>query len=147
MESPAEIDTCASLYLDGIVEPEANSLSATVLEAKQAVSSIMSFPEAPVPNAVPIVHVSGCRIFDVMWSSYIAYSVRNERFAHYGTDKFEGRLFRVFSKSHFLDYVAASTIAGSDYPGPYKHWQIVCADHILDVVSIVGPAVNVRIAG
>ena len=93
------------------------------------------------------LHTPGCRIFKLHWSSYIAYSVRNESYAQNGRDVFEGRLFRIFSRSHFLDYVGASTLVTSDYPGSYRHWSLVCSDHVIDVISTVEPRIEVRIDG
>jgi len=39
---------------------------------------------------------------------------------------FTGNLFRSFSKSKFLDYFLASSVAVGDIVGPYTHIEIVC---------------------
>jgi len=141
-----EIDDCKYLYLEDLSEPEENAFKVVVLEAA---TGIVAKPgdNAPLTNVSPIEHTQGCRVFEITWSSYIAYSVRNESYAQNGDDKFEGRLFRYYSKSHFLDYVASATLATSDYPGPFRHWSIACLNHVIDVVSQVEPAMRVRIAG
>ena len=142
-----EFDACDSLLLGELSEPSTNELQITVLEARATRLPDASSVDAPVPGASPVLHTPGCRIFKLYWTSYIAYSVRNESYAQNGRDIFEGRLFRIFSRSHFLDYVGASTLVTSNYPGPYRHWSLVCLDHVIDVVSTVEPRIEVRIAG
>jgi len=144
MHAFGDID-CKYLYLDALSEPEDNALRAVVLEARSDMA--VSTATVPVTNVSPIEHTRGCRVFEVTWDSYIAYSVRNESYAQNGSDAFEGNLFRLCSKSHFLDYVACATFATSDYPGSFRHWSIVCLNHVVDVVSQVEPKVLVRVAG
>ncbi len=88
-------------------------------------------------------HSEGCRVFEVVWGSYIAYSVRNESYV--ANDKYEqceGRLLVKYSKSRFLDYVASGTFATAEYPGPFTHWGIICGNHIIDVASTEEPVVG-----
>jgi hypothetical protein len=143
MNAFREIDDCKDLYLDTLSEPRDNVLKAVVLEARSA--TIASPAHLPITNISPIEHTQGCRVFEITWDSYIAYSVRNESYAQSGSDAFEGHLFRLCSKSHFLDYVASATIATSDYPGPFRHWSISCLNHVVDVVSQVEPIISVRV--
>ena len=56
-------------------------------------------------------------------------------------EEFEGKAFRVYSKSKFLDYVKATTYVTTDYPGPYNHYGFICLDHIINVVSSDAPIV------
>jgi len=84
-----------------------------------------------------------CRAFELVWQSYVSYSVRNESFCTLDKEEvWEGRLFCLYSKSHFLDYVARATFARADYPGPFRHCGINCLNHIVDVVSTVEPQVR-----
>jgi len=41
----------------------------------------------------------------------------------------------------YLDFVSTSTIATEDYPGPYKHYGILCLNHVFDVVSTSDPII------
>jgi hypothetical protein len=59
------------------------------------------------------------------------------------SEEHTGRVFCVYSKSKFLDFVKAGTIASDDQPGPYKHYGIVCLDHIVDVASVQKPEIRV----
>jgi hypothetical protein len=84
------------------------------------------------------------RTFELLWNGYVAYSVLNESFASADDDAahYEGRRFRVYSKSSFIDYVARVSFACDDYPGPAQHYQVVCEHHILDVISTAPPIVQ-----
>ena len=69
--------------------------------------------------------------------------MRNESFTTQDDSEiFSGRLFRVYSDSKFLDFVKSGTIATKDYPGPFKHYGIVCLNHDLDVVSVQEPEIQ-----
>ena len=57
-------------------------------------------------------------------------------------DQFEGRLLRKYQRSRFLDYVAACTIATDDFPGPLNHWGLICASHIIHVISTDEPEIQ-----
>lgn len=73
----------------------------------------------------------------------IAYSVRNESYAqHTSYEQLTGHKFRLYSRSHYLDFVEAATIASNDYPGPMRHYGIICEDHIIDVVSVNEPDIE-----
>ena len=82
--------------------------------------------------------------FELVWPTYILYSVRNESFANPDeTEKWEGRLFCTYSKSHFLEYAKSSTIASDEYPGPFQHWGINCLNHVIDVISHKQPILKI----
>jgi hypothetical protein len=49
----------------------------------------------------------------------------------------EGRLFCLYLKSHFLDYVARATV--DLYSGTLRHWGIICGDHVVDAVTTDDP--------
>ncbi|WP_232289113.1 hypothetical protein [Paenibacillus sp. Aloe-11] len=78
---------------------------------------------------------------DFEW--YIGYSVRNESYTVWDDyEQFDGKIFRVYSKSRYLDFIKISTIATDDYPGPYKHYGISCSNHIIDIVSTSDPIIT-----
>ena len=138
-----------SEYLDlaELGEPEQNSLRLVVLETKVSAGPIAGSVAPPIPGAEPIIHSTGCRVFEIEWDSYIAYSVRNESYSQNASgDQFEGKHFRVYSASRYLEFVAAATIASKIAPGPFRHWALVCLNHVVDVVSVDEPIINVRAA-
>ena len=92
----------------------------------------------------PIEVTKSSKLYEIVFSDYITYSVTNESYSNEcEPDTYEGNLARIYSKSTFLDYVANSTFATSDYPGPFKHYGFCCLNHIIDVVSMEPPKVKV----
>lgn len=139
------IDECKWIYLRQIEELEVNSLLLVIEEAKaDGLPKDIELATGYVIRGLKTIESdASCRTFEVVWTSYVAYSVRNESFCILDEEEvWEGRLFCLYSKSHFLDYVARSTFANIDYPGPLQHWGINCEDHVLDVVSTVEPQVR-----
>ena len=145
MELAQQLNDCKCIFLQSLSEPEENAINAIILEAKSG-ELVDRGVVRPVTGLSPIEHTKGCRVFEISWRSYIAYAVRNESYAQNGTDEFEGRLFRISSKSHFLDYVTQATFATPNFPGPFRHWTLACLNHVVEVVSQVEPVMRARIA-
>ena len=139
------IDACKWIFLREIGESEENALRLIIEEAKSdgPPEDIEILPGKVISGTRAIESDTTCRAFDLVWPSYVSYSVRNESFCTLDKEEvWEGRLFCLYSKSHFLDYVARATFASTDYPGPLRHWGINCLNHIVDVVSIAEPQVR-----
>jgi hypothetical protein len=151
--SVAEIRSCEWLFLRTLEEPQDNALRIVVEEARagapadpKAAAEAASLPglESILQGARLISHTQGCRVFEVTWPSYIAYSVRNESYvANDRHEEYEGRLLVKYTKSRFLDYVELGTFATPEYPGPSSHWGVICGNHVIDVVSTEEPEVRV----
>ena len=91
----------------------------------------------------PIEITDESRRFEVVWDTYITYTVHNESYCYWDdSEKWAGKRLRVYSKSKFLEFVAAATFARDDYPAPFKHYQIVCGNHVIDVASEQAPVVT-----
>lgn len=129
------------IYLNSIFEPEDNTLIVDIdrckingISADQNDTS-SSYSSIKVDDTLPIIRLK----FD--W--YIAYSVRNESFTE--MDEYEiykGRVFSLYSKSRYLDFIEVGTIADDMYPGPFKHYGINALNHIIDVVSSEPPSIS-----
>lgn len=147
----AEIQSCEWLFLRSLEEPEENALRLVIEEAvagapadlrAAATAASLQEPEPILQGARLISHSEGCRVFEVVWPRYIAYSVRNESYVTNDKyDLFEGRLLVKYTRSRFLDYVELGTFATSEYPGPFAHWGIICCNHVIDVVSTDEPEI------
>ena len=140
-----EIDACKYLFLRELGEPEENSLRLVIEEAKAdgPPEDFEVWPGKIIQGTRPIESDWTCRAFELVWPTYVSYSVRNESFCTPDeAEAWEGRLFCLYTKSHFLDYVARATFASSDYPGPLRHWGINCLNHIVDVVSAEEPRIR-----
>ena len=83
------------------------------------------------------------RSFEIEWEYYVAYSVLNECFKKRRTDEvWTGHLFRIYTKSCFIDFVSSTTFATDEYPGPMQHIGLGCEDHIIDVISTKEPSIK-----
>lgn len=136
------------LSLRHISEPEDNSLRLVVEEAIADRIETLSTPDLASPfaelrkGASPIKSVEGCRTFELQWSRYVAYLVTEEGVGSGGSDEDEvytGKLFRVYTKSHFLDHLARDT--GGHFE-PILHYKVICQNHLIDVASYSPPEVR-----
>ena len=146
MSTLSDIDTCRYIYLDQISEPVDNQLMLVISEAVIAQEQKpLNIGGLIIDNTQPIVTDAGCHQFHLQWSSYIAYSVRNESYTMADDyEEYRGRIAVFFHKSRYLDFVQASTFAGDEYPGRYKHWGFFCLNHIVDIVSMDEPTIQVE---
>ena len=141
----SEIDSCKYLYLREIGEPRDNQLRVVVEEAGTDPS-----PEsrAIAGAAFTELHViesdENSRLFEIIWEDYIAYDVMNESYAR--VDDYDvvqsGKLMKIYSRSHFLDYLVRASIASEDYPGPFIHYGLICLNHVIDVAGPNPPTIN-----
>ncbi|MHC4509433.1 MAG: hypothetical protein ACYTAO_10830 [Planctomycetota bacterium] len=141
-----QINSHEFLYLVDISEPEPLTLSIVVAEAK-----IIGPPHdieiddgEVLDNAREIESTQDCRLYRLLFDSYIVYTVLNECYDL--ADKsaqYSGKLVRTYSKSWYLDYTDKHTLACDVHPGPYKHYGVVCLDHIIDITSCSEPSIEV----
>ena len=147
-----EIQSCQYLFMHEIGEPIDNELRIVIHEAKAGVAGKRKVAEEQsevlkkiLEKAAPIEHGADCKIFELYWPSYVAYSVRNESYTTVDDyEKFEGRLIVKYTKSRYLDFVSKATFADSTFPGPLSHFGIFCLNHIIDVISTEEPHVTVE---
>ena len=79
----------------------------------------------------------------IVFERYVAYAVTNESYGLRDDEaRCEGKFFRSYTKSRFLDYVRRSTIASDEYPGPYAPYGVIYLDHIIDVASAEIPSIR-----
>ncbi|HWD88501.1 MAG TPA: hypothetical protein VG367_10270 [Mucilaginibacter sp.] len=83
--------------------------------------------------------------FELFFQTYGAYSITNESFSMMqDNEERVGRLFCVYSKSNYLDYIRNNTIVDYtyDYNQELKHYGINCQHHTIDIVTISEPIVK-----
>lgn len=143
-----EINTLRYLYLTDLAEPEDNVLRLVVTEGRvvdepsQANRATFRDFGKLTSGARPIVVNDASASFEITFGDYIAYAVVNESFTVVDeSEVYEGHLLRSYSRSKFLEYVAAATIVSDDYGGPYTHYCIVCLNHIVEVASADPPRI------
>jgi hypothetical protein len=145
-DSPIEqLDGCECLFLSSISEPEENGLILLVQEGLPAGEpQTLQVGTGNIGGVVPIDVTTQSRAFELHWPLYISYAVRNESFCTWDEEEeWVGFAFRIYTQSKFLDFVARGTFASTEYPGPFKHYQILCANHIIDVAAQDAPVVRV----
>lgn len=141
----SEVNNSEYLYLRNISEPADNKLRLLVQQAEPAAAISKEVHGVLLSDVRPIQSTEDSTLFEISWDSYIAYSVRNESYCT--KDEYEtiesGTLARIYSRSKFLDYIAAATFASPDYPGEFHHVGIICLNHVIDVISTQVPVVRV----
>jgi hypothetical protein len=140
-----QIDRHAYLYLTEIGEPKDNVLRLVIEEARASGEpEDMKIGDVTLPGARSIVSDEYCYAYEVLFGNYVAYSVRNESYVGQDeSEEYTGRLFCVYSKSRFLDYVRLATFASDDYPGKLNHHGINCLNHIVDIISVEEPRIDI----
>jgi hypothetical protein len=154
MSGGPELDSLNSvkyLFLRELSEPRDNSLRIVVQEAVDNRSAPKSVPtDIPglteiLKDAWPIESVEGCKSFELSWERYAAYFVTEELVGSAGSyedETYTGRLLRVYTKSHFLDYLTRHT---GGQVKPIQHYKLICLNHLIDVASYTPP--EVRLVG
>jgi hypothetical protein len=152
MSDRLEIDSLNSakyLYLRRLSEPTDNFLRIVVEEAIENYSSPTPATWSDIPEVrdllkrtTPIESVDGCKTFELSWNRYAAYLVTEERVGSGGKDvdeAYTGKLFRVYSKSHFLDHLARDT---DGHLEPIHHFKLICLNHLIDVGAYATPDIR-----
>jgi hypothetical protein len=137
MDPAVEIDSCDYLFLKELSEIDQNVLRVVVAEGLlvgQPQSVYVRSVQVPECTRIDITETS--RVYELVWHSYVGYSVRNESFVQFGAEEaFEGRRFRVYSKSDFADYLKKTTFAEFVLQKPTRHYGVACESHIIDVIA------------
>lgn len=139
------------LNLRHISEPEENSLRLVVeeliadhSESMQVGNGLGPFSELAT-GTWPIRRTDECETFELHWSRYVAYLVTEEIVGSAGSHEDEvytGNLLRVYTKSHFLEYLARDTSGHSE---PILHYKLICQNHLIDVACYSPP--DMRLLG
>ena len=149
MSSTQEIDRERCLYLTELGEPEDNSVRFVLAAAHTpGPPEDSKIGDHVIPGTREIVADESTPAWEVIFHSYIAYSVRNESFTVADQNESHvGNLFRTYSRSKFLDFVSLGTIADDQHPGPFVHYSILCLNHIIGVASTEPPEIRKVRAG
>lgn len=143
------LDSAKYLYLRELSEPHDNSLRLIVQEAVVSPAGPIrsSHPELPelekiLRGSLPIESTDACRIFELTWNRYVAYLVTEECVGSCGQDTDEiytGKLFRVYTKSHFLEHLSRDTGGHAEV---ILHYKLTCLNHLIDVAAYAPPEVK-----
>jgi hypothetical protein len=137
-----ELNSSNHLFLTEIYEPQANCLRIVLREGKAS--------EFPVPVRVggadlgegfPVEIDDSCATFQIDWHNYVLYQVLNESFGMpaNASEVYEGKIARTYSTSKLLQFVMATTHATNEYPGRLLHYELICEDHVVNVICFDAP--------
>lgn len=132
------------IYLEQINEPKENTL---VLLFSRSITSetpeTITIGEIEIKDTYSIDIDETLPLIQIDFEGYIGYSIRNESYTSWDDyEEFEGKIFRIYSKSRYLDFIKVGTFASEDYPGPFTHYGISCLNHVVDVVSVSVPIIK-----
>jgi hypothetical protein len=155
IEGARQIDDSEYLFAVGLREINELTLAAVIKEAKPQAEIRAVESEAPVEllrlGARPIESDLTCRTFRVVFDQryMVSYTVLNESYGTYPgrPEQFSGKLFRVFTWSHLLEFTKKTTCASDEHPGVLQHYQIACLNHVIDVICTGPPRISVQIPG
>jgi hypothetical protein len=132
-----------------MLEPKDNALRIIVQEAiSNSERPVLTDPErspelnALLSGAFPIESTASCKTFMLEWKHYVAYLVTEECVGSCGSyedEIYTGRLFRTYTRSHFLEHLTRDTGAHID---PLQHHKLVCLNHLIDVVATSAPTIS-----
>jgi hypothetical protein len=140
-----QIESHRFLYLVEIGEPRDNVLRLVISEAQQRKTPEDVVIEGfTLTNSHELIADEACTAYEIIFQTYVAYSVVNESFASVDDSEiFTGHLFRTYSKSRFLDYIGVASFASNDFPGPLQHYGVNCLNHFIDIVSAANPIISI----
>jgi hypothetical protein len=133
-----ELSRCQHLFLDELLEPQTNILRILLIEGKPSrVAVPIEVAGQSLGEGFPVEVDTNSPKFELTWNSYVLYQVMNESFGQQETSKdgVVGTSASIYRSSSLLDYVFRRSNASDEFPGKLLHFKIVCADHVVDVIS------------
>lgn len=133
-----------NIYFEQIYEPEENTLRLLFSRSRTSETpETITIGEIEIKDTYSIDVDETLPLLQMDFEWYIGYSIRNESYTSWDDyEEFEGKIYRIYSKSRYLDFIKVGTFASEDYPGPFKHYGIACLNHIVDVVSVSEPIIK-----
>ena len=127
----------------GLTEPDVNSLKMFFNRCKTSnIPETLAIGEIVIENTYAIEDNKELPTIQLDFENYISYSITNESYTSWDDyEMFEGKYFRTYTKSRYLDFISFHTFASEDYPGPFVHYCITCLNHIVNIVSVDPPKV------
>ena len=144
MDSFKKIDSHNCIFLTHIEEPEENTLHLIIQEGILSdEETTWEIGDAKLEGVKEISITGKSCAYEVSFDSYIAYSVLNESYTEWDDyDSFDGKLFRIYQKSRFLDYLKLASFASEEFPGPFIHYGFCCVNHIVNIASLNEPSIK-----
>jgi len=131
-------DYFEELGLEQLAEPKRNALR--IQESEGTVSEVsapLQIGGKSLGEAFPDEINPNCAKYELTWNSYVLYQVLNEVYGvpDRSAEGITRRLVRVYEKSGLLDFVLSGGRISAGSNARRLHFEIVCANHVIDVIS------------
>ncbi len=138
---------CPVSRVTGEVPPSIRKGNAILPIMLPELNALNPHPELPeleeiLRGSSLIESTDACRIFELMWERYVAYLVTEEcvgSCGQYDDEVYTGQLFRVYTKSHFLEHLSRDT---GGHTESVLHFKLTCLNHLVDVAAYAPPEVK-----
>lgn len=138
-----EINACHVIFLSALDEPSPNSLRLVLREGRLTKAPVaVEVGGQSLGEAYRVEFDSSCATFEWNWDVYVRYQITNESFGLSVPENRGKENATCHQESDLLEYLSRSSIASNEYPGTLYHFQFVCSDHIVDIVSRSHPHVE-----
>ncbi len=147
----AQIDSHFGLFLVHLIQAGDNELVLFLHEARVNSEEIkeLKFNEATAHEVTlktnPIQSDESSKKYKVTFRDFLVYQTAEESSLAWSNDEvFTGKLFRIFSKSRYLDQVEShlSTAFYEECYGKKYHFEFPCLNYIVDVISAEEPSIE-----
>ena len=145
-------------FVLSLSEGEDNELTVKLAASQVGEPFAVSEDEEPNPALRELLNSSRPilpdeeRAYAITFRDYIIYQVGNESYCSGDPrDRYSGRFLRVCESSALLKRLGEFSDAqisddGTFYPGKWTHYRIAAQNHIIDVISVRDPIVNISIS-
>ncbi|KIL72951.1 hypothetical protein SD77_3424 [Bacillus badius] len=144
MEYRELMDWKGHIYLNTLSEPLENSLRILIDKCKISHEREGAHAGKYITEISPIEGDINFPIIQLDFDSYVSYTITNESFTVMDDyEVYQGEVFRIYTKSRYLDFVKLGTIAEDVFPEErFVHYQVPCLNHIIDIISFESPRIT-----
>ena len=138
-----QINSHEYIYLGGIEEGLNNTLRIVIRETGVNLEAQAASVGDLTLSAQGIESTVDSHAYEIYFDSYIGYSVIDESYAAPSDSEiFAGKIYCIYEKSAYLDYLFNASCACEDYPGRFKHYGFNCLNHVIDIASTDEPTIK-----
>jgi hypothetical protein len=151
MNAAAQIESHYGLFLSHLIQARDNELILFLSEARvnyeeEHEVKFNEDTENPVVlKTNPIRSDKDGKKYKVTFRDFVVYEIAEEASLHWdGSEEFQGKLFRRFLRSRFLDHVEKDLNTGfyEEINGRKQHFQFPCLNYIVDIISAKEPVIE-----
>lgn len=138
-----EINNNERFFIEKITELPGNGLEIQIVLPNVGEERDIPVTYTKTLRGRPVTYDGQSPRFLITFEKYIGYAVLNESFDNGDpTTCVEGRYLRICEHSAFLDYIGKDTFATADFPGPFRHFQLLGQDQLVNVACEKEPLIE-----